>query len=91
MTKSLCDSCVDKNCLWRVETKSYDPPVMNCRGFKKAVTNADKIRSMTDEELAKVLHCQRTQSPYVVGNDSCETTNCIDCTLAWLRQEANND
>ena len=54
------------------------------------MTNADKIRAMTDEELAQILHCQRTQSPYVVGNDSCETTNCIDCTLAWLKQEVSD-
>lgn len=59
-----------------------------CLSYKR-MTNADRIRAMTDEELAKVLHCQRTQSPYVVGNDSCETTNCIDCTLAWLKQEVS--
>lgn len=56
MTKSLCDSCVNKNCRWRAETVSNDPPVMNCTDFKTKITNADKIRNMTDEELAEYLH-----------------------------------
>lgn len=68
--------------------KDY-PPYLDFPKPRKKQTNGDLIRAMTDEELAQVLHCQRTQSPYIVGNDSCETTNCIDCTLAWLRQEVS--
>lgn len=55
MTKSLCDSCVNKNCRWRAETVSNDPPVMDCTDFKTKITNADKIRAMTDEELATLF------------------------------------
>lgn len=60
----------------------YEPP--------QPLTNADRIRSMTDEELAK----------FVSGTDFCEllcndTPVCIDgqCfarLLNWLRQEAKD-
>lgn len=52
--KSICDNCINKACVWRAETDSPDPPVMDCPHFaKKPMTNADKIRTMTDEELAR--------------------------------------
>lgn len=48
----------------------------------KKQTNADRIRNMTDEELAKVVgedpHCQEVE---------CEFDNCYECTLQWLRAE----
>lgn len=47
------------------------------------MTNADKIRSMTDEELAKIICCQDLKH----GND-CFKTSCIDCTIEWLNKEA---
>ena len=51
--KSMCDNCIHKNCNWRSETDSLDPPIKMCANFiKKPMTNADKIRAMTDEELA---------------------------------------
>lgn len=52
----------------------------------KIVTNADRIRSMSDEELAKVMDML---CPPV--------TNCIDggecvkCWIEWLRQPAEED
>lgn len=54
--KSICDNCINKACVWRAETDSSDPPVMDCPHFaKKPMTNADKIRAMTDEELAMFI------------------------------------
>lgn len=50
----------------------------------KIMTNADRIRRMTDEEMAaqleaficaKVEECRR------------EDISCIDCTMKWLKQE----
>lgn len=44
-------------------------------------TNADRIRNMSDEELARVIgedpHCEKTE---------CED-NCYECTLKWLQAE----
>jgi len=56
-------------------------------------TNADRIRSMTDEELAGWLgvYCngqtaQEAGKPCVSGFGSCE-----ECWLDWLKEEAVSD
>lgn len=51
----------------------------------KPVTNADRIRAMTDEELAKIVCCQDHKS-----GDECFDASCYDCTLEWLKQEATD-
>lgn len=73
-----------KRCLG---TKELDP----CRGYDKCkdfqpnyTTNADRIRAMSDEELAKFL-----EGASIAGCPeparSCRA-NCIDCILDWLRE-----
>ena len=61
-----------------------------CPGDCKPKTNADRIRAMTDEELAKLI-----------ADDWCEVINCPEAPfcngnceihiLEWLRQEVNDD
>ena len=49
-------------------------------------TNADKIRAMTDEELAKGMHafmCRWCPKPTSECIGKCE-----ECLIDWLRQEA---
>lgn len=53
---------------------------------KPIITNADRIRAMSDEELAewiahpKISYCQ---------HDICNgETDCAECALVWLKQEA---
>lgn len=49
-------------------------------------TKADRIRSMTDEELAKTIMC-----PFdIIGsNETCNyKRNCQECALAWLQKES---
>lgn len=49
---SLCDGCIREKCEWRTPTGVL-PPVMGCESFiRKPQTNADRIRAMSDEELA---------------------------------------
>lgn len=60
--------------------RMYKPPV---------ITNADRIRAMTDEELANVL-----KNPCGHGNymptEWCKARNCgYRCTLDWLKQEVD--
>ena len=55
---------------------------------KKPPTNADRIRSMTDEELAKFIH-----EPFCDNrtHEECTISYCVDCdqcSLDWLRQPA---
>ena len=49
---------------------------------KKPQTNADRIRSMEDEELAKILGNKCICPP------TTECVNCVDCWLEWLQQLA---
>lgn len=58
--------------------------------MKKTVTNADRLRAMTDYELANVMY--RGCPPIKV--DRCPTKkdggmiDCVGCWLKWLKQEA---
>lgn len=54
-----------------------------CKDFEPAqMTNADRIRAMDDEELAKIIMC-----PYDNDHNSCVPgSNCLDCCLKWLQQ-----
>ena len=50
-------------------------------------TNADHIRSMSDEELASVIMC-----PYDVEPDLCYSRkSCYACSLDWLKQPYKED
>ena len=48
-------------------------------------TNADRIRAMSDEELAEVLRCLPEQVP--PDGENCTEYNCYLCTVNWLKQE----
>lgn len=56
-------------------------------------TNADRIRSMTDEELADILFYSCVEH---IGTDRCRSAirdftfreNCKKCVLEWLRSES---
>ena len=51
-------------------------------GKKTQMTNADRIRAMTDEELAEIL--QEQECPPNGVNTCAET--CTICWLRWLQQ-----
>lgn len=56
------------------------------------VTNAEKIRSMTDEELAMMLMCPAEYSLEFSKTSECNggmDRNCMECTLRWLRKQAD--
>ena len=61
--------------------------VGSCIQFEveKKQTNADRIRAMSDDELAKTLSGEEI---YPWCTKPCEYDNCTDCVLAWLKQEA---
>ena len=46
-------------------------------------TNADHIRSMTDEELAAYILCPRDLDP---RKTVCTDLTCIECAKDWLKQ-----
>lgn len=60
------------------------------------MTNADKLRSMTDEELAKVIDdslkffsCDECDRPVDNRNGNTCCDNCESWILKFLRSEAN--
>lgn len=99
--KSICDNCIHENCNWRSETDSLDPPIKMCADFiKKPMTNAGKIRTMTDEELAKFTTSIQADVlekagkalgyPGTLVKDS-DIADSEVRWLDWLKQETNND
>lgn len=67
------------------KVKDY-PPYLDYPKERKPMTNADRIRSMTDEELAEILNCHN----FCARNFDCENGKrpCQECNLDWLKQEA---
>ena len=65
---------------------------------QKPQTNADRIRAMSDEELAKFLKefndCEQ-HIPFCQNREECwdnipdiPEENCLTCLVAWLQKEA---
>ena len=64
------------------EVKDY-PPYLDYPKPHKAKTNADRIRSMSDEQLANFVH---EGCPYI--EEECTIKWCVNCILEWLQQPA---
>lgn len=72
------------------EVKDY-PPYLDYPKPRKPITNADRLRSMSDEELADWFYrIQYDVSDYYCGGHSCEPTLPArkESWLVWLKQEA---
>lgn len=99
-----CDDCMkkpihpDKKCCFNCARSGTNCEVWHncgedCPGWdRKVVTNADRIRAMTDEELAKFIPdwsytnaCKCGEKPYVACNNECEK-----CVSEWLQQPAED-
>lgn len=65
--------------------KDY-PPYLDLPKKRKRMTNADRIRAMSDKELAEVIMC-----PYDSGPSVCGRNDCIKCCADWLRQPAEGE
>lgn len=63
-------------------------------GHAKPMRNADKIRAMTDEELAVFLSRGIEQCDYcqlAVFEGACTETLCDDAMMKWLQQPAEEE
>ena len=78
----------DNTCLKFTDGKYYSVcvgDVTECEHRK--MSNADRIRAMSDEELAGFLDefgCA------LMPKDNCVKYRCIDCFLKWLKQEVTS-
>ena len=55
---------------------------------RRTHTNADRIRSMTDEELAVNMMCPNENGLAEIDCDKNDNCNCYECLLKWLRSES---
>ena len=51
------------------------------------ISNADRIRSMSDEELAMNMMCPNENGLGEIECDKSDNYNCYACILKWLQQE----
>lgn len=76
--------CTGKRCPMQVGYKVDECDYKDCTYRTEPITNADRIRAMSDEELAKLLDyelgCQST------GDCANMSKDCKDCWLDWLKQ-----
>ena len=85
-----------KLCLADCAFKGKDMKKGNCKGYIP-MSNADRIRAMSDEELAEFI--SRIEigdfGPQVYGKTFCDMCKgqyeCDDCRLWWLQQPAEED
>lgn len=94
-----CDKLKNHWCREVVDSPDEDM-VRDCRYFRHK-TNADRIRAMTDEELAKFLikaHDCEVHIPFCQNKPECNEMldagvdippeNCEACMMAWLHRPA---
>ncbi len=71
----------------KIEDSPYGETEREC-SYYKPKTNADRIRSMTDEELAIYMMCPNEMGLAEINCDKIDVCNCYECLLNWLRAES---
>jgi predicted RNA-binding protein with PIN domain len=70
---------------------SPDPDLeRDCQHYREK-TNADRIRAITDEELAQWLIFEYGRCEWCDENKDCTDADCLACVVGWLRQPAKED
>lgn len=83
----ICDTCADKN-YCEPHRKNGELIVM-CGAYKKIPTNADRLRTLSDEELADYHAKLQLLGEY--GVDSDKTELCKKLWLEWLQSPVGGD
>lgn len=78
-----CGTCF--NCY----SKNFNKDCFPCEDADP-MTNADRIRAMTDEELAELID-RETDSCAPTGDCEKMSRDCKACWLEWLQQTAEGD
>lgn len=91
-----CDTCANTKCVNRRSD------IICCSSYKpKVQTHADRIRAMSDEELATHLHdigwdCHlcaehiRLDNEPLLRGEKCDE-KCVEHCLEWLKQPVEDD
>ena len=86
-----CGSCIGKTLCGEPEDTAL---VCVDRVIGKPMTNAQKIRSMNDEELAAFFCPEKPRnSPWCepIGRTRCGKAPCRKCMLKWLQQPVEGE
>lgn len=84
MGLNLCDRC-SADCRHHWDSNEI---VVKCGAFKPPMTNADRIRAMNDEELARFIAAvENRRSAAGGGAIWCSMAHALD----WLRQPAEEE
>ena len=88
MAKCLNCKRYDRKAKW-CETidDSPDEDFERCCDVYEKMTNADRIRSMSDEDLAMNMMCPNENGLAEIDCDKCDNCNCYECLLKWLQSE----
>ena len=70
------------------EVKNY-PPYLDYPKPYKVLTNADRVRAMSDGELAEIIACPKGLFDRMDCFD--DNRDCKHCTLEWLQQPAEDN
>ena len=57
-----------------------------CRNYKR-MTQGDRIRAMSDEDLAMNMMCPNENGLGEIECDKSDNCNCYACILKWLQSE----
>ena len=95
----ICENCGNEHVEVIVKEVGYSCPKCGRNTIRTAEihqTNADKIRNMTDEELANMLDEVAVNGIMALDkdypcDDCAEKINCDICFLEWLQTERSND
>ena len=90
MPKSVqCKKCLNYRNEWCAKVLDSPDPYMvrDCRHFA-TLTNADRIRAMTDEELADFLDIDASGCVGRECGGGIEKDKCRECWMSWLKEEA---
>ena len=84
-----CDKCKYKSRLLCEEPCRQCTHGVNTKNFFEPISNADKIRAMSDEELAEFF-ARRCPCDFYCSyaNKSCNGISCKQGILEWLKSEA---
>ena len=89
----ICNNCKNRGMKRRCDLyTSMSTYAEKCKDFEeKKQTNADRIRSFSDEEFAefleKILRGNRDEIGINCGNSKCEEWKCTECISKWLQSE----
>ena len=78
--------CTGLRCPMQVGYKVDECDYKDCPCRTEPITNADRIRAMSDEELAEIIACPKGLFDRMDCFD--DNRDCKHCALEWLKQHA---